>query len=69
VRADGGGTHLPQPARHPVDVELRGVDVEHQGGGDQLLAWPADGTAVLPPDAFTGLCQERRGIQHRIPPC
>jgi hypothetical protein len=40
-----------------------------RAGGDQLLAWLADGTAVLPPDAFTGLCQERRGIQHRIPPC
>jgi hypothetical protein len=38
VRADAGGAHLPKLARQPVDVALRGVDVEHEGRGDQFLA-------------------------------
>ena len=55
VRADRGLAHLPQLARHVVDVALRRVDVEHQRGGDQLLPSLADGAPVLAPDAVTSL--------------
>ena len=51
VRADRGRAHLLQLARHVVDVALRRVDVEHQGGGDQLIAPLADGRSVVAPDA------------------
>src|ERR1700721_2387600 len=42
VRPDGGRAHLLQLARHVVDVALRRVHVEHQGGRDQLIAPLAD---------------------------
>jgi hypothetical protein len=60
VRADRGLAHLFELTRHCVDVPLRRVDVEHQGGGDQLVPLLAYGAAVLAPDAVISLLQDRR---------
>ena len=60
VRADRGLAQFLQLTRHAVDVPLRRVDVERQGGGDQLIPVLADGAAVLVPGAVIGLLQDRR---------
>src|SRR5271157_2739613 len=68
VRPDGGRAHLLQFARHVVDVALGRVDVEHQCGGDQLMASLADVPSVLVPDAVVCLLQDPGWVRHRIPP-
>ena len=65
VRPDGRGADAAQFAGHPVDVPLRGVDVEHEGGRDQLLPPPPDGLPVLAHDPVTTLGQQRRGVWHQ----
>src|SRR5215467_2074462 len=68
VRADRCPAQLLELARHVVDVALRRVDVEHEGGSDQLLPSLSDRASVLVPDLFVGLSQDRRRIRHRAPP-
>ena len=63
-----GRAHLLQLARHTVDVALRRVDIEHQGGGDQLITPLAYGPSVVAPDVVVGLAQDPRRVRHGIPP-
>ena len=60
VRTDRGLAQFLQLTRHAVDVPLRGIDVEHQGGSDQFIPVLADGAAMLVPGAIIGLLQYRR---------